>query len=97
MIELIEVIKKYPVRGGERTVLDRITFRIERGEKIGFLGRNGAGKSTLIRLIGGAEAPTSGEIYRGMSLSWPLAFGGAFQGQLTGLDNSQLPEIPDSQ
>ncbi|MCE9588669.1 MAG: ABC transporter ATP-binding protein [Verrucomicrobia bacterium] len=87
MIELREVTKKYPVRGGERTVLDRITFRIERGEKIGFLGRNGAGKSTLIRLIGGAEAPTSGEIYRGMSLSWPLAFGGAFQGQLTGLDN----------
>jgi capsular polysaccharide transport system ATP-binding protein len=41
----------------------------------------------LIRLIAGAERPTSGIIRRGMSVSWPLAFGGAFQANLTGLDN----------
>lgn len=41
----------------------------------------------MIRLISGAELPTSGSIQRSMSVSWPLAFGGAFQGTLTGLDN----------
>src|SRR5206468_3555236 len=41
----------------------------------------------LVRLISGAELPTQGRVVRGMSASWPLAFGGAFQGSLTGLDN----------
>src|SRR5690606_26462649 len=48
---------------------------------------NGAGKSTMIRLVSGAERPTSGIIERRMSVSWPLAFGGAFQPMLTGIDN----------
>lgn len=87
MIEIEHVCKTYPTRGGEITVLSDVNLIINRGEKIGILGRNGAGKSTIIRLISGAERPTSGAIRRGMSVSWPLAFGGAFQGALTGLDN----------
>jgi capsular polysaccharide transport system ATP-binding protein len=38
-------------------------------------------------LISGAEQPTSGYVERNMSVSWPLAFGGAFQSALTGFDN----------
>lgn len=87
MIELQGVTKAYPVHGGQHTVLDNVSFTINRGEKIGILGRNGAGKSTLIRILSGAERPTRGVINREMNLSWPLAFGGAFQGSLTGLDN----------
>lgn len=87
MIELSNVSKVYDTRSGPRTVLDRVDLRVAKGEKVGILGRNGAGKSTLIRLISGAELPTHGNIHRGMSISWPLAFGGAFQGSLTGLDN----------
>lgn len=87
MITLNNVTKVYSTRQGPRTVLDGINLRVARGEKIGILGRNGAGKSTLIRLISGAELPTRGHIHRGISISWPLAFGGAFQGSLTGLDN----------
>lgn len=64
-----------------------VNATIQRGEKVGILGRNGAGKSTLIRILGGVERPTSGSIEREMNISWPLAFGGAFQGSLTGLDN----------
>ena len=87
MIDLIDIVKRYPVRGGSRIVLDHINFKVERGEKVGILGRNGAGKSTLIRLISEAEQPTHGKILRDMSISWPLAYGGAFQGSLTGVDN----------
>ncbi|WP_262966469.1 ABC transporter ATP-binding protein [Methylobacter psychrophilus] len=87
MIQLTNVVKRYPIRGGQATILDHINLQIASGEKVGILGRNGAGKSTLIRLISGAERPTSGTIIRDMSVSWPLAFGGAFQGSLTGLDN----------
>lgn len=87
MIELDQVVKRYRTRSGPHTVLDGVSLSVRKGDKVGILGRNGAGKSTLIRLISGAERPTSGTIVRRMSVSWPLAFGGAFQGSLTGLDN----------
>jgi capsular polysaccharide transport system ATP-binding protein len=87
MIVLNNISKRYHTRQGPRLVLDNINLTIHKGEKIGILGRNGAGKSTLIRLISGAELPTSGHIQRNMNISWPLAFTGAFQGSLTGLDN----------
>ena len=87
MIAVENVSKTYSTRFGPQTILDNVNFRLERGRNIGILGQNGAGKSTLIRLISGAEKPTTGIIKRGMSVSWPLAFGGAFQLHLTGLDN----------
>jgi capsular polysaccharide transport system ATP-binding protein len=87
MISLSRVGKTYGTRLGPRAVLRDINLQIPRGQHLGILGRNGAGKSTLIRLISGAELPTCGDVRRTMSVSWPLAFGGAFQGALTGLDN----------
>ncbi len=86
-LELRDVTKTYPTRSGAHTVLARANLRLERGEKLGILGRNGAGKSTLLRLLAGSERPSSGTIERQMSVSWPLAFAGGFQGTLTGLDN----------
>ena len=90
MLELINVVKRYPAKGGARTVLSGVSLAIHPGQKWGILGRNGSGKSTLIRLMAGAETPTSGEVVRHMSVSWPLAFGGGFQGGLTGLDNAKF-------
>ncbi len=87
MIHLSHVTKRYPMHGGDRVILDDVNLRVRRGEKIGILGRNGSGKSTLIRLISGAERPSSGTVTRSMRVSWPLAFAGGFQGTLTGLDN----------
>lgn len=87
MIALENVTKAYTTRQGPRNVLNGINLRVAKGEKVGILGRNGAGKSTLIRLISGAELPTTGHLHRGISVSWPLAFGGAFQSSLTGMDN----------
>lgn len=87
MIRLDNVHKVYPTRSGDRVVLNDISFTLNCGEKLGILGRNGAGKSTLVRLVSGAERPTTGVVTRTMTVSWPLAFGGAFQNSLTGLDN----------
>lgn len=87
MIELNDIHKFYPTRSGPKTILDGVNLTVAPGERVGILGRNGAGKSTLIRLISGAEQPSRGQIVRQMSVSWPLAFGGAFQGALTGIDN----------
>lgn len=51
----------YP--GIERKVLDDVSFRIEAGEKVGFIGRIGAGKSTIARLMLGLYEPSEGAIY----------------------------------
>ena len=87
MLSVEHVSKVYETRRGPYKVFDDVSFSLQRGRNIGILGRNGAGKSTMIRLISGAERPTTGRIRRGMRVSWPLAFGGAFQANLTGLDN----------
>jgi capsular polysaccharide transport system ATP-binding protein len=87
MIALDRVSKSYPTRAGRHLVLDGIDMTVAPGEKVGILGCNGSGKSTLIRLISGAALPTGGRIVRNMSVSWPLAFAGGFQGSLTGMDN----------
>lgn len=89
MIEFRNVHKEYHTRRGINHVLRGTDISILPGEKIGILGRNGAGKSTTIRLLSGSELPTSGTIRRTMSVSWPLAFGGAFQAALTGRDNAK--------
>ncbi|MDR3528742.1 MAG: ABC transporter ATP-binding protein [Rhizomicrobium sp.] len=87
MIEAVDLVKEYPTHSGSQLVLDRINFRVGRGEKLAVLGRNGAGKSTLIKLLGGVEEPTAGAVRRNMSLSWPLGFEGGFHPFLTGYDN----------
>ena len=66
MVKIDNVTKRYPTRHGGITVLDGINLRVAPGEKVGILGRNGAGKSTLIRLVSGAERPTTGNITRTM-------------------------------
>lgn len=87
MIRLTNLCKNYPTSQGPHEIFRNINLEVQRGEKVGILGRNGAGKSTMIRLLSGAEQPTSGLVERDMTVSWPLAFGGAFQSTLTGLDN----------
>lgn len=87
MIELRNVTKEYRTRSGPVRVLDGVNLQVQPGQQLGILGRNGAGKSTMIRLISGTELPTAGSVRRSMGVSWPLAFGGAFQGGLTGYDN----------
>jgi len=76
------------MKGGRlHYVLKDVSLDIPSNHSIGVLGPNGAGKSTLLRMIGGAEAPNSGEIKTNSSVSWPLGLGVGFQGSLSGRQN----------
>lgn len=86
-VEVVRVTKVFSSERGEHRVLDNVSFSVGAGERIGILGSNGSGKSTLIKILSGILLPTSGEVRRGLRLSWPLALGGGFEGQLTGYDN----------
>lgn len=80
------LMKKYPSVGSKPLFSD-LNFSLARQERIAILGRNGQGKSTLIKILGGILPPTSGQVLWSMSSSWPIGFGGGFQGSLSGLDN----------
>lgn len=64
-----------------------LSFDVARNGRLAILGRNGQGKSTLIKMLGGILRPTEGSIDWRMTSSWPIGFGGGFQGSLSGLDN----------
>lgn len=57
-IEIVNLSKNY----GSKKALDDISFKVNKGEIMGFLGPNGAGKSTAMNIITGYIAPSSGKI-----------------------------------
>lgn len=59
-IEFDHVSFRYP--GTDREVLKDVTFRIEEGERVAFVGENGAGKSTVIKLLCGLYEPVKGRV-----------------------------------
>ncbi len=60
------------VRFGDRTVLDDITWMIGPGDRFGIVGGNGVGKTTLLRLIEGAQKPTSGSVRTGSTVRFAV-------------------------
>ena len=58
-IEVKNLLKEY----GEQKAVNNISFKIEKGEIVGFLGPNGAGKSTTMKIITGYLQQTSGEAF----------------------------------
>jgi ABC-2 type transport system ATP-binding protein len=58
MIDVQDLTKDY----GSRRAISGISFKVERGEVLGFLGPNGAGKTTTMRIITGFMPPTSGTV-----------------------------------
>jgi len=59
MIKVENLTKYY----GKRLALDDISFNIEKGEIVGFLGPNAAGKTTTMRILTGFLAPTQGNVW----------------------------------
>ena len=87
MIELQDVSKAYPIKGGVKTVLEGLSMTIPRTRSLALLGRNGAGKSTLLSMIAGSTKPDRGRIVRNCRVSFPLGFAGSFHRDMTGAQN----------
>ncbi len=88
-------IKKMLLRGKHNTkdvvhAVRDVSFKIEKGEIWGIIGKNGSGKSTMLKAIAGIFSPDSGSIdLKGHSVSL-LSIGVGFQTKLTGRENIML-------
>ncbi len=66
--ELKDVSMRFATAEGERTLIDRFSATLLRGDKVGLIGPNGVGKTTLLKLILGELEPSAGEVRRGTKL-----------------------------
>jgi putative ABC transport system ATP-binding protein len=62
IVEIKDVVKRFPVGNVEVTILKGISFKVKTGEFVSIVGPSGNGKSTLLNMITGIDRPTSGEI-----------------------------------
>ena len=62
LINIQDLEKSFPVRGGEVKVLKKLNFSINKGEFVIIFGPSGCGKSTLLHCLLGLEEPTSGKV-----------------------------------
>jgi ABC-2 type transport system ATP-binding protein len=59
MIHVHNLTKRY----GNLVAVENLSFRLDRGDVLGFLGPNGAGKTTTMRIITGYMPPTRGTVH----------------------------------
>ena len=70
--------------------LTDVSFRVKKGEVIGFVGSNGAGKSTLLKVVAGVLKPTKGEVNTYGNICPMIELGAGFDPQLTARENIYL-------
>jgi ATP-binding cassette subfamily F protein uup len=61
-------VRDATLRVGDRTLLDRLTWHLGPGDRVGVAGVNGSGKTSLMRLLVGELRPASGKVVRGVTV-----------------------------
>ncbi|WP_119730672.1 ABC-F family ATP-binding cassette domain-containing protein [Thermomonospora amylolytica] len=58
------------LRAGSRLLIEKATFRVNPGDRVGLVGRNGAGKTTLTKVLAGEALPAAGQVTRSGSIGY---------------------------
>ena len=61
IISINDLIKRFPIGGGQFTALNGLNLQFKNGEFAGLIGPSGSGKTTLLNIIGSLDTPTEGE------------------------------------
>lgn len=95
--EKVDSLKDYVLKNITRQIhydefwaLKNVTFKLEKGQRVGILGTNGAGKSTLLKVIAGVFKPTEGKVIRNGKIVPLLELGAGFDREYTGRENIYL-------
>ncbi len=78
--KLVAEVKDASVTYDERPIITGVNTIIQRGDRVGIVGRNGAGKTTLIKMLLGAIEPSTGQVKRGTKLQ--VAYSDQLRGHL---------------
>ena len=62
VVEIKNLLKKFPVGGDYFTALSDVNLKLEKAEFMGLVGPSGSGKTTLLNIIGGLDSPTEGNV-----------------------------------
>lgn len=97
MEEKVDSIKEYFVKlikgkllYNDFTALDHISFDVQKGDILGFIGFNGAGKSTLLKILAGVLTPTTGSVTVKGTIAPLIEVGAGFDPELTARENIYL-------
>jgi ABC-type polysaccharide/polyol phosphate transport system ATPase subunit len=84
------IVRRRHLRPVVVEALKDVSFRIDPGESVGFMGRNGSGKTTLLRLVAGVFRPSNGRLTVEGRVSSLLELGAGFHPDFTGRENIYL-------
>lgn len=97
MEEKVDSIKEYVVKllkgkllYNDFIALNHVSFDVQKGDILGFIGFNGAGKSTLLKILAGVLTPTMGSVTVKGTIAPLIEVGAGFDPELTARENIYL-------